>query len=787
MKTLNPNIFFQTSLMRFSSLQEVPPVILDNFLIISDFEIFDERTITFKSSKPLKNVTNFTGFKITGKTISSIGVINTQTNTYYFDISEADLNYFDNLQISYSGGSDVQSTDDISLYPFNLTSVKNKLQYSTSSTRVLYVASNATGSANGLTEANPFTMSQMLSNLQAGDKVYIKKGLYTGQYTIPRSGTLTAPILFEGYENNIGDLSYDVSHSQYPNVLNANKMPLFQGNRNTDTLFTMNGKSFIVFKNINVKNYKRGFYSSYTTPCTNIVFDNCSGEEFGSLTNTSKGDGLFINITMNGNFNKPSKIRVQNCYGRNASLSNFTIGGDNNLIYNCKSYNDAEIYTGTQDLNLSTDYHFRIGDGNNSTISKCHAENIGDQQHGAHGFSIRGFYLQTENNLVEHSKSVNINGSVEFRNDHVNKCYANNIHILGGFGRRNGGLDIRDGATNCIFQNSIIDGITGTTSSPKGAISLYETSESGALNTNDNIKIINTVIKNCQKTLYFEGGNHSNIELINCTLHNNDYLYHIYTGAEQNTLTNSKFINCLIHNIPNEKFGTTSLTGWSFEHCNFYTYWNANGTIESGLNNISINPNFNNSNDLKPLNQLLKAGKYISTVLYDLLSNKRQNPPTIGAVELSIEGADNPPPVQIVDDYPQDNTASINEVDSVGSWGHSSSTTQTDTDSYNGSKSIKIISKNASYGRSELNLALEVSQPYKITMYTKATQGNKQRLASWFGFDSTPNVYISETVWTKREFILTPTTATQKLRVYASSGGAVGDSLLIDNITIIKN
>ena len=65
-----------------------------------------------------------------------------------------------------------------------------------------YVATNGSNSNSGTSLASPFlTIQQAANAAQAGDNIYVRGGTYRETVTAARSGTASAPITFQPYQN----------------------------------------------------------------------------------------------------------------------------------------------------------------------------------------------------------------------------------------------------------------------------------------------------------------------------------------------------------------------------------------------------------------------------------------------------------------------------------------------------------------------------------------------------------------------------------------------------------
>lgn len=91
-----------------------------------------------------------------------------------------------------------------------------------------YVSASASGSANGQSEANPWTLSQALSSAQAGYRVNVKAGAYSlagSAFSASYNGTGLLPIWYRGYYSSPGDL--DNFQRSESGLLDTTNFPVF--------------------------------------------------------------------------------------------------------------------------------------------------------------------------------------------------------------------------------------------------------------------------------------------------------------------------------------------------------------------------------------------------------------------------------------------------------------------------------------------------------------------------------------------------------------------------------
>jgi hypothetical protein len=130
------------------------------------------------------------------------------------------------------------------------------------------------------------------------------------------------------------------------------------------------------------------------------------------------------------------------------------------------------------------------------------------------------------------------------------------------------------------------------------------------------------------------------------------------------------------------------------------------------------------------------------------------------------------------------------EAQNVDSWTYTpNNTISVSNDAYDGDYSISIKNTGGAFStRREYDFTGVDGQDYEIKIWAKKISGANVRFAAWTGFTSSPSTSISSTSWTEYTFNLTASGTAQKIRVYPSSDSgtaAIGDEVLIDNITII--
>ena len=218
-----------------------------------------------------------------------------------------------------------------------------------------YVDSAATGTADGLSEANAWTtIDTAMNNVIAGDKVWVKaSATYSETPNIDTGGGFATPIIYEGYTTTTGD-NGKVTVSGTTNCLTGSVSNMYHIFKN----FIFSGAS------------SHGVYCS-AGAANAIAFYNC---EF----NSNGGSGVFGNdiyafINCEFNSNTSSGCDVDNntkyvgCIAQ-GNGSHGLVSTNTAMIYKCVIYNNNSFSDG---LNTNGAY-FVIGctlDGENGNTT----------------------------------------------------------------------------------------------------------------------------------------------------------------------------------------------------------------------------------------------------------------------------------------------------------------------------------------------------------------------------------------------------------------------------------
>lgn len=732
---------------------------------LTSFRIDDsnKNRVYFNSSEPISG-SDFNGFVISGKTVSSIHVSANKTTGHYLTVSSP-FTFWDNNTIRYDGGGDIKDSELNKLMSFRMKYISNNITEPLAS-NYIYVSTSGNDSNNGSLNSPFKTITKAISVASPGTTIWVKAGNYgTETVSINKSGTSTAPIKLIGYKNSIGDITsnyYNYGQTQTLATtpqLNTNEMPTLIGVDNSNnTAITAPASEYIIIKNFQARNHRSLFYSNLNK---NLLIKNCIAKDAGSNSVNGRAFAFSTNS---------ERIRIIDCIAINSTMHNILLNGSFGLIKGCKSYGND-----TRSAAWSTDYYFALAGSNNIMIDNFSLRD-GNLPHTGHGLSIdtSGGTYTTQYNLVENYIAPNQGKSVEFRGGTVAFNIVRNHTSYKVTDNNSNGIMFRDGSHDNVVENSLLYSLN--TAFPYAGTN--ETS-SGISYRNT---VYNTLVFNSGKVTYptvtLDTPEIIDTKFVNCTFDNITSVF--FNVDNTTTFSNNEFINCSISNSPN--LGQSNI--FSFKYCNFYNSF----TTPSGIGNISVNPNF--VSDYEPTNISMKAGIYSEDAILDINNIHRQNPPTIGAKELITENGHTPPPT-IVDLYPQDNAASVqNEVNGMGVLSNHGVTSQIiSSDKHHGSYSIKLTATDKDYGRVEIPVNVENNKSYTVEVWSKAGQGTRQRAVLWSGFSQSPNQFILSKTWVKTTFTVTANiTGIAKVKFYAASyGGAVGDELIIDEIKITEN
>ena len=640
--------------VNFTTLTSVPASEPPIFTNITNDNVNRDR-IYFDSSEVIVGTTT-TGFFIGNGldvTVSNL-TIDGDGLGGYLTLSR-DLTYWDNNALRYEGGSNI-TAGSYALIPFTLSYITNIISEPTALT-YRYVTTAATGSGNGLSEGSAWTLSQAFTNASAGMTIWIKSGNYGNQNLIlSSSGIDNSPIKFIGYKNTINDITSN--YYDYGVTWDTSEMPTLTGTSEiTGEAITLSGVSYVVFRNIQITNYSRGFTTAVNNNSNN-VFERLNGHTFGS--DDSSGGSIyasFIDFAVQAqndpryySYNAPytgnDNMKFIDMRIVNASMGNLIcMGWGGNLIDGVKSYSDRTTEPSRLDYHITTN-------GHNNIIRNCYAENFNSTTTNVstHGIGIRGAYNWVDfdqagsmYNLIEKSTAINTSEPFYFRNfktdyNVVKDCdmgtNADTALHPNGYGHSNG-IAFYGGVQYNIAERLVMsNGIFGVTY-------LNDGGEDGST---DNTIAQNNLVRNCiiTDTLYpFEhtGDNANELSkdntVINCTV---DKARFIYRSFEVD-LQNFQLINCNITNvegIPGLPANYYSI-GSSYANCNFFN--NKDNWHEIGNGNINADPLYTDATngDYSPLpgSPSIGSGQTNALSMYDLYNYYRSVANDIGAIEFN--------------------------------------------------------------------------------------------------------------------------------------------------------
>ena len=138
--------------------------------------------------------------------------------------------------------------------------------------------------------------------------------------------------------------------------------------------------------------------------------------------------------------------------------------------------------------------------------------------------------------------------------------------------------------------------------------------------------------------------------------------------------------------------------------------------------------------------------------------------------------------------HTQSNAANIaNESNAVTGWTPQNSSVTTvsveASDVYQGSYAIRIETISAASSRGKYSFSTTANTEYKIVIHAKKLALDAG-FWSWEGFSDFTGVDIVGTDWNQYEFNLTASGTSATLKVYAGAPSAIGEAVLIDNISI---
>ncbi len=251
--------------------------------------------------------------------------------------------------------------------------------------RSLYVSTTGNNTGDGST-ANPYaTIAYGVSQLKAGDTLYIEAGTYQQSgagAVLTTSGTADAHITIEGVGNVVIEGTGTVTYAGYTVASNFNPA------------FDTGGQSYIDFKNLTVDNLRAPVKVSTNSSYIDIDGVNADRDHFG----------LWIDGANNVSAHN---MTITNC--RNGVRTDSTAGVTPHdiLLENIDSSGAKDVYSGFDTAYRNGD-GFILEYGNNITILNCKSHDNWDS-----GFDIKAtnVYLEGVDSYGNYHQGVKIWGS----------------------------------------------------------------------------------------------------------------------------------------------------------------------------------------------------------------------------------------------------------------------------------------------------------------------------------------------------------------------------------------
>ena len=593
--------------------------------VLSNFRVENSQKsrVYFDSNIPLTG-SGFSGFIVSGKTISGVTISSGQLTGHYFTVSSS-FSYWDNNTIRYEGGSNIKDDNGNSLIDITLTYIKNTIPEPSLSGNVYYVdRSSGSDSNSGTSEGQAWrTIQEAFNSAKSGDKVWIKAGNYGNEnIRTQRAGSASNPIVFEGYKNSIGDITsnYWTPYSSLEDVtslpLDANEMPLLVGNdpdANNGIEF-YNNHDFIIIKNIQLRSYFNGVLLKNND---GIVFKNINLRDIGVPEGASSNA-----FDTSGSQN--SRFRFEDCIVVNAEHAGWWLTGTNHLVKNCEVYYDL---VGTDNFDYGCDYPFML-DGSHHVVidSKIHYKV--NQAHLGHGFNMK--YV-SEYNLVDNCLAINTTGyKTRYTTARYNVIKNSEAHANVSHAHPSAtGINMLNDPNNNIYENMYIHDLT------TGIYAAQNTEDPTTRDlAHDNI-IRNSVFANISEGIFLRNeavpqvSAFRNNKIYNNTFYKVTNLFAFATRYGGVSSSGNEFKNNIVHSVTNKDkvasssyLGYTNSSGFEIDYNNFY-----NGFPATGTNALSVDPEFVNSAsgnfELQPSSQLIDAGIELSEVPNDFEGNSR--------------------------------------------------------------------------------------------------------------------------------------------------------------------
>ena len=323
----------------------------------------------------------------------------------------------------------------------------SSLFFSLSSATVYYVSTSGSAAASGLTEGAAWSLSHAAASALAGDTVNIKAGLYlfagagATLFRLARSGTATQRIVFRGYRQTPGDLSF--SHS-YGQAVDPSAMPVIRqsdraNSRGEGTVFLISG-DYVTLENVLVQHFSTAVTWQQTA-------------EYGIMRNLVTVDqGDLGRSTYSGSavITEGHHLSISDCFSVNGGDQQWTIRSKYSTYDNIHIYADNAVNP--------PDYYFLLGSiagGDNTrnaeynVATRIHVERVGDLSHGGHGIVFKG-QLPVRHNIVQDWTIVNTILEIQFPQTSNNTCRGGTVTFPAGSTNKRGAVFANGAHENVI-------------------------------------------------------------------------------------------------------------------------------------------------------------------------------------------------------------------------------------------------------------------------------------------------------------------------------------------------
>jgi len=608
--------------------------------------------IYFDSRVPISEVT-IANFKIIDNENNHViaSAINGGTLNHSLTVKKAFFWYHNNT-ISYSGDNVIGA--------FQLQFIQNNIQVPIVTGTEYFVDASVDVSGTGLDEDTPFkTIQEGVNILKAGDKLWIRAGNYGDErVVVNNSGNISNPIHIEGYIKTQGDIT-KMYYSYGNGELKANKMPLLIGTDRAkyNGFMLEDNVHDIVIKNLQIKNYRIGFFSRINTK--RVRLERILVKDMGDWENGGEfAVGIHIETW---DTNKCNYFRVKDCIVINAEKRGISSKGDNNYYENCKVYSDEFDIDYINTKKKATDYYFKTN-GTGNIIRGCEANKKTSLGHNGHAFALKHF---NEYNLVENCLAVNTLWSYQARHSvtRFNVFRNSEAHADVPYRLREqyrpytGGINVNSGASYNIFENIYIHDTDVAFMFDKFYDEGGVSPGIGHHNTFKNI-VINNIV---HYVFYFRNGekekttvSFNDNKFYNLTINKVNYQelpvtdfqydngkifggFYAWFPNERITTARNSIENTIINDVPTINYSDQFPLGFDWDTNNFYNSFEAQGNHITEDNPKFVDVDTQNFH-LKASSTLISAGKTIAEVFYDKDGLVRISPTSVGAYQF-INGA----------------------------------------------------------------------------------------------------------------------------------------------------